>query len=165
MFRQFREKRLYLQNLKLNFIKESNVPVKFDNNIQENFIKIVTNIFYINSYKTWIDWKNSDKSDRSKKLQKVEEIYQKNLKSTRKIVYEYFKIPKLSFINSKYLVRLYPHSLAKDHPIRVKYTKFSDIINIILENLSNNIVPEIFLKEFNVEVLNVKYIFNYKGGN
>ena len=129
--------------MRINFIKNPTVPITFPTVVKEEFLKIVTNIFFLTSYKSWIDLKNSDSEDKKS----VDEYYQKNLKNVRKMVYSFFKVPKLPEINTKYLVRLYPFSLSKDDPVKQKYYKYSESINKILENLDKKIIPEFFLSD------------------
>jgi hypothetical protein len=67
----------------------------------------------------------------------------------------------LQEFNSKYLVRLYPYSLPKNHQLRIEYTKVSNHINAFLDNLNKKIIPSIFLTEIDVTffttVEDVKY--------
>jgi hypothetical protein len=156
--RKFNTKATFLQNLKLSFPESSTVPVTFPSCIKENFLKIVSNIFYITAYRTWIDYKNSNLDSKKKS---IDEIYQYNLKSVRKQVYAFFKITKNPDINTKYLVRLYPFSLLISDPIKSNYLKMSDDINVILDNLNKKIIPDLFLSDDSTifEVRNVIILF------
>ncbi len=99
------------------------------------------NIFAINSYATWVDYNNTpEKHDGL-----IDELYQKNLKQTRKNVYKFFAIEKNENINAKYLVRLYPFTLPKDHEVKTEYFKCSKFIDKILDGFKDNKVPNEFL--------------------
>jgi hypothetical protein len=143
------------------------VAVEFPKEIQENFLKIVTNIFYLTAYKTWTDFKGNYLSENKIPVNVSDTIYQKHLKEIRKQVYKHFAVPKGNDINSKYLVRLYPYSLPKTHPTRVEYTKASYCINTFLDHLNKKIIPSSFLSSdtdpsvFSTieDVRNIKFLF------
>lgn len=121
------------------------MAVDFPKEIQENFLKIVTNIFYHTAYKTWVDFKANYLGENKLPAGASDMIYQKHLKEIRKQVYKHFAVSKGKDINPKYLVRLYPYSLSKTHPIRTEYTKASHCINTFLDNLNKKIFPSSFL--------------------
>jgi hypothetical protein len=157
----FKEKAIYYNNLRTSFIQNDFISIDFPKSVENNFLKIVTNIFFLTTYKTWLDYKNfaENKDESSKKT--IDELYQKNLKSVRKLVYEYFKVPREKKINTKYLVRLYPFSLKKDDIIKIRYHAHSNNINKILENLEKNIIPEMFLSNPENSLFVVKDVLYY----
>jgi len=141
----------------MSILTSDTVNVEFPEEIKNNFLKIVSNIYFINLYKTWKDFKaeflHLDQNGIPKKI--VDTLYQKHLKETRREVYEFFKVPKTKLFDSKNYVRLYPFSLPLKDFIKSKYFKISDEIDILCENMNKKIIPEIFLTETKENELNI----------
>ncbi len=137
--------------MKNKFLQDFVLDIDIPKEISENFLKIVTNIFYLNLYRTWKEYKSlylfTDAKDIPEGI--VDKIYQKHLKLTRREIYEFFKIKKTNFnlIGAKTLVRLYPFTLPYKHEIKTKYLKLSDEIDILIDNMSKRIIPEVLLAE------------------
>jgi hypothetical protein len=162
--REYKEKWVFLNQLKMSILTSDSVNVEFPEEIKNNFLKIVSNIYYINLYKTWKDFKaeylHLDKNSIPKRI--VDTLYQKHLKETRRQVYEFFKVPKTKVFDSKNFVRLYPFSLPFKDPVKSTYFKISEEIDILCENINKKIIPEIFLTEIEEgELCKIKDVTNY----
>jgi hypothetical protein len=155
---EFNQKVTYLMKLQNKFMKNEIILEKdeFPIQIAENFLKIVSNIYYLNTVKVWIIFKRDYLNQEIQDNKLIEKIYQDNLKATRKLVYNYFGVKNQTQIKAKYLVRMYPYSFEKNNPLKIKYFQITDLINKILINLQNKIIPEKFTSLSNEYVLEVQ---------
>jgi hypothetical protein len=125
------------------------LPIPYPKQITENdnFLKIVSNIFFINGYKVWRDVQAKYLDTDKIPLGMVDKLYNSHLKETRRVVYAHFKVGKTKELNTKYIVRMYPYSVDSADPMRKHYTKLGDDINDLLDSLQKKIIPVLFLTE------------------
>jgi hypothetical protein len=96
----------------------------------------------------------------------IQDLYQKDLKTTREFVYKYFGLKNTQEIDVKYLIRLYPFTFEPSHPLLNEYIESSKTINILLQNMQNYIIPTAFILERNENIedhiQNVTQILNFR---
>jgi len=144
----FKTKFEYMEQIKKDFTGSKKFVIDFPKEIQDNFLKIVSNIFYLTAFETYVEFKGNyldKKFDPETKPADV--IYQKHLKIVRRKVYSFFNIAKHYKINSKFLVRLCPLSLNKNNIVRQNYDNTTNQINQFLDNLILKIIPTNFLNQ------------------
>ena len=146
----------FLNTIYLEFKKRDVSLTNFPEPIKDNYLKIVTNIFYLTAYQAFIDLKKDWYLNTPVEKNAADKYYQKHLKDNRLKVYEFFEIKYIEEINPKYLVRLYPYCLPEENPVKIQYFKQSDSINKLLDNLNLKICPDAFFSE-SVE-LNIKNV-------
>lgn len=139
---------LYIQGLN----NKTLYPIKFSPKISENYIKIISNIYYINITKTAGKFKE-DIIDTNKfmdstidldgVLERVfNDIYKAFLKETRIKVAEFFGVTnhEVFDIPIKTLFRIYPYYLSQDDITRKKYYELTDVVNKLIKFLEQRIV-------------------------
>ena len=139
---------LYIQGLNNKTI----YPLKFSPKITENYIKIISNIYYVNITKTACKFKedviDTNKfSDSTVDLEGVLErifndIYKAFLKETRKKVAEFFGIThhEVFDVPIKTLFRIYPYYLDQDDVTRQKYYKLTEVVNKLIKYLEQRLI-------------------------
>ena len=137
-------------------ISVNRIPEK----VKENFLKIVTNIFLLTAYNTFLELKKEWNKNTKLDYVFVDTVYQNNLKNIRKKVYKFFGVEKQEEVNVKYLVRLYPYILPENNPVLIEYRKQSNNINLLLDNLRQKLYPKAFLDYETLEISDVRFIFN-----
>jgi hypothetical protein len=126
----------------------------FSEELKKNFLKIVTNVYYLNTFKTFKELEENNFREKN-----VDGIYKKFLKTTRREIYKFFNIPKVyDNFKTKYLIRLYVYSLNVDDNVRTEYFRYAELINKILKNLSDKKMPTGFIKLKETKIENVIYI-------
>lgn len=136
------------------FIKESplNCPMEFPANLKENFLKILTNVFFLNVRKVIQELKKNNfeiykNHSKEQILEKIITLYDDNLKETRRTVVAFFGIERQKYFSQKVLIRYYAYSLDLDDPVRTKYKQYSANLTKIEENLAENKFPTELLDE------------------
>ena len=147
-------KNLNLIQKVLNSFKQRKLPViNFGFIIPDKYLQIISNIYYFNlikSYSIYLDKINKLYNNNNKEIilnlgykEKNEifnNIYNSNLKETRKKVIEFFGIDKDNNleINIKLALRIFPFYYDKEHNLRKKHQEINDnvnkLINIILKS-------------------------------
>ena len=148
----------------LNSFKQRKLPViNFGFIIPDKYLQIISNIYYFNlkqSYLVYYNKINNLKNNEEisfnlgykEKNEIFSNIYNTNLKETRKKISEFFGIDKDNNleINIKLALRIFPFYYDKEHNLRKKYQEINDnvnkLINIILKS---NDKLDILIKENN----------------
>ena len=136
----------------LNSFKQRKLPViNFGFIIPDKYLQIISNIYYFNlkqSYLVYYNKINNLKNNEGisfnlgykEKNEIFSNIYNTNLKETRKKISEFFGIDKDNNleINIKLALRIFPFYYDKEHNLRKKYQEINDninkLINIILKS-------------------------------
>jgi hypothetical protein len=141
----------------MNFNGSERLELDIPSDIHNNFLKIVTNIFYYNGIKTYKELLEIFKSQEPKPFS-VASVYSKNLKATRKEVYRWFNIKtNYNQVKTIYITRLFIYTLPNDHPIRTQYLRDSAEYDKVLDNLQNKIIPTAFIEDDSPTIKDVIY--------
>lgn len=137
----------------------------FPKEIKENYLKILSNTFYLNLKKVSILIKpfleNKDMSQESLN-NKVNELYLNNLSQTRLEILKFFKVHDYD-VKAVTLLRYYVFTLPRKDEVRKKYEEFNIILNKIEQNLVNKLIPDEFLKDKDIIIKDVRNIFYFVG--
>lgn len=139
-------KNLNLIQKVLNSFKQRKLPIiNFGFIIPDKFIQIISNIYYFNlkaSYLIFINKINSLKNNNDiflslgykEKNEIFNNIYNINLKETRKKICEFFGIDKDNNleINAKLALRIFPFYFDKNHNLRKQYQDIIDNVNKLI---------------------------------
>jgi hypothetical protein len=135
------------------FMKEGKVSIQIPNVISDNFLKIVSNIFYLTSQKVTVEIKRDifDKGvivtrDQLKDI--IDKCNGRHLIETRKQVLRFFKMPK-TVIKESTLLKAYAEMLEPNDPDRLAYGKFIELKKKNMNDLADKI--------YNVRMLNNIY--------
>ena len=137
-----------IEDLKQSFINDPVTKFEFPKNISNNYLKIISNLFYLTLRKCSIQMKTLLLSGELKDIPKlsdyVKDLYMKNLGEVRERVCLFFKVEDDSLISSRTLLRVYTHYLKKDDEVRIQYQKLNEILDEIEKNMCIGIFPEEF---------------------
>lgn len=133
--------------------------IEFDPVLTNNYIKIISNIYKINTTRTVEifkktpnieslinDAKNGDKHKLYEVKKKFNTIYGDILNDTRQQVTNFFKVTHhpIFELPIKILLRIYPNYLDNTNPTKIKYLKLTNCVTVIINKLEmNENVPEI----------------------
>ena len=138
----------------MNSFKQRKLPViNFGFIIPDKYLQIISNIYYFNLIKSYVIYSNKLNSIYNKANENIayslgfkekneifNNIYNTNLKETRKKICEFFGIDKDNNleINIKLALRIFPFYYDKEHNFRRQYQEIIDnvnkLINIILKS-------------------------------
>jgi hypothetical protein len=129
------------------------IDLYFPNEIKENFLKILTNTFYLNLKKVSLQLKKDLFDERillsdEEMKNKISQYYLNSLSETRKKILEYFKIQDTE-LRAVSLLRSYVFTLPRSNEVRKKYEKFNEILSKVENNLKNRIIPEEYIDKTN----------------
>jgi hypothetical protein len=132
----------FIDNLFAEFMREGEVNIHIPKELSENFLKIISNIFYLNLQKVTVDIKKDifDKgvtvtSDEMKDF--ISKSYERHLTVTRKQVLRFFGV-RANEIKSRTLLRAYTYMLSPFDQNRVVYEKYINLKEKITNDLANN---------------------------
>jgi hypothetical protein len=136
----------FTEQLKADFLRHNKVNIQVPNELSQNYLKIITNVFYLNLQKVCIDVKNDiivkgEKLSRDAMKQIIAVYYEKHLKLTRRTVLQYFNV-KSDTIKPRTLLRAYTNLLSKQSPERSAYLSFYELKEKIEENLADGMLNE-----------------------
>jgi hypothetical protein len=137
-----------------DFQQESNISdltVDFPEELTSNFLKILSNTFYLNLKKVTLKLK-TEILDKGIKLSQEEmsdavaNYYQESLIETRKTTLSFFQVKK-GYLKSSSLMRCYVFTLLRSNPVRQRYELLNDILHKVEENLGKKIIPTEFIDQ------------------
>lgn len=130
----------FLHNYKQSFNKGQLMSIEFGEVFDKSYIKIISNIYYLNLRKTQKKFKdeyvNKAHSYDYETAGKVfNDFYRSYLKETRTEVVKFFKVPESPELSAKIKLRIYPYYFPAYHPQREAYEKLSNDVNLIFKNI------------------------------
>jgi hypothetical protein len=139
------------EKLLADFMRDDKMEITIPEELSKNFLKIITNIFYLNLQKVTREIKLDifDKNENTSEdaLKNIISVcYEKNLKATRKKVITYFKV-KSTELKGRTLLRAYTNLLPSSHPDRLTYINYYNIKELIQEHLAKRIYNQTLLEE------------------
>lgn len=151
-----------LEEVKRSFLENSSIiSFNFKNNLKLNFLKVISNIFYLNllntSQKLKIHLSKEELLDKTQRVDFIRNEYVRNLEVIRNKVVSFFKLKDDSLIDIRTLLRIYIYTLNENDSVRVKYSLLNKQLNDVEENLKNCIFSEELIdnenKYYNEEIL------------
>lgn len=116
--------------------------------MKTNFRKIISNIFYLNTKRVYIEYdrlKKTEKMNGSINIKFIQDLYMNFLEKTRAQVCEFYKIEEDSLITVKTQLRSYIFLLEDKSEEHVWYKNADQFLLKIEENMTFGIVPEEFI--------------------
>jgi hypothetical protein len=141
-----------LEALKQEFIKDNAKPliITYPKEITDNFLKIISNIFYQTLRKVSNEVKKELLEEgriisQDEIHQMVRDCYEKNLPGIRKEIFKFFGIPSKGEMSRKMLVRMYVYSMRKGEKVRTAYENLTQTLYKVEANLKEKIFPTEFI--------------------
>jgi hypothetical protein len=117
------------------------MKIDFGEALSKNYLKIITNIYYLNLRKTqkkfkeeFVD-KGHDFRDANETANAFNDIYKSFLKETRSEVLSFFKVTTSDVLSPKVMLRIYPFYFSPYHPMRIKYEKINQEVNMLIKKI------------------------------
>ena len=132
----------FLSSFKNKVEKDELLDFDFGEDIRKNYLKVVTNIYYLNIRRVQKSFREEyiDKGFCFKDEKHIHEImnslYSKHLKESRNEVADFFKIKENSMLDLKIILRLYYYYLNPFDEKRLKMDDVNQEVNEILSSLS-----------------------------
>ncbi len=131
----------------------------FSDQIKNNYLKIISNIFYINITKAATKFKleiidqNKFEGENNEQINEkiFNDMYKSSLKETRNEVAQFFKITphEIYSIPIKVLFRIYPYYLDEKDEVRIKYKAMNDEVNKVTAYIEKRKVIDRFTNQSN----------------
>ena len=141
--------REFVDNLK----EDKLLDVKFDENLIKNYIKAVSNIYFINIGKIQRSFQ-SDYIDKGIVFRNDREVYEilhnvynRFLKETRRQICKFFNIRDTKDLDVKLMLRIYYYYLPKDDPDRIMMDYLNFQVSHIIDSISLGYKFIIFLSD------------------
>jgi hypothetical protein len=130
-----------LAKFKKSFDNGQLMNIDFGESINRNYLKIISNIYYLNLRKVQKKFKN-EYGDKNYKFQDASEpgkvfndIYKSFLKETRAEVLNFFKVTHSDLLPSKIVLRIFPYYFSPYHPLRIKYEQMNLEVNNVIKKI------------------------------
>jgi hypothetical protein len=128
------------------FDKDDISAFVFDEAINNNYLKVISNIFYFNIRKAqkkfkdeYIDKSSEFRSISSNELsKKFNDLYKQFLKQTRNEVIQYFNLPQSDVLSLKILLRIYPYFFSPHSPFRKEYDQMNKLVNQLIAKIATD---------------------------
>jgi hypothetical protein len=141
MFRKIRKNVKIIAEFKQHFNRDELMKIDFGEALTKNYLKIITNIYYLNLRKTqkkfkeeYVD-KGHDFRDASETANTFNDIYKSFLKETRSEVLGFFKVASSDVLSPKVMLRIYPFYFSPYHPMRIQYEKINQEVNMLIKKI------------------------------
>ena len=128
------------------------MPFDFGQNVSKNYLKIVTNIYYLNMRRVqksfrneYIDLNYTFRDDKHI-YEIINSLYSKHLKESRSEVAKFFEIEENKQLDLKIILRLFYYYLNPFDQSRIKMDEVNTEVNEILTNLSLGYEYPVLLK-------------------
>jgi hypothetical protein len=138
---------------------KENFEFGFSDQIKNNYLKIISNIFYINITKAATKFKleiidqNKFEGENNEQINEkiFNDMYKSSLKETRNEVAEFFKVTphEIYSIPIKVLFRVYPYYLDEKDEVRIKYKAMNDEVNKVTSYIEKRKVIDRFTNPSN----------------
>lgn len=154
-----------ISNFKKHFDRDELMKIDFGESMNKNYLKIITNIYYLNLRKTQKKFKDDfvdkgyDFKDANETANAFNDIYKSFLKETRREVLDFFKVGESDVLSPKVMLRIFPFYYSPYHPLRIQYEKINKEVNMTIkkiqlvgsiEELYNDNLPEAITKPTDV---------------
>jgi hypothetical protein len=135
-----------IQLFKNMYDKDDVSEFKFDENIKANYLKVISNIFYLNIRKAqkkfkdeYIDRSTEFRSNPLNELsKKFNDLYKHFLKQTRNEVIQFFKLQPSDQLSLKILLRIYPYFHSPFSPFRKDYDQMNKLVNQLIAKIATD---------------------------
>jgi hypothetical protein len=135
----------------INFYQQDKFEFKFPDNIECNYLKIISNIFYLNirkaqkKFKDEIDQGVHSTTNPYELGRRFNDLYRHSLRETRKEVVDFFKVEEYETISPKILLRIYPYFFRKYEPLRKEYDEMNDLVNQLIAKIQrDHMIEELY---------------------
>jgi hypothetical protein len=140
-----------LGDFKKYFDRDQLMKINFGEAITKNYLKIISNIYYLNMRKTQKKFKNEfldqgyDFKDAKESLTAFNGIYKSFLKETRQQVVDFFKISTMDTLPPKVLLRIYPIYFPAYSELRKNYEKIVQQVTFLTKKIqSGSVIDELY---------------------
>lgn len=131
--------------------QDDSFDFKFSEKIEKNYLKIISNIFYLNirkaqkKFKDEIDQGIHSNTNPVELARRFNDFYRQSLKDTRKEVVEFFKIEEIETLSPKILLRIYPNFFRRYEPLRKEYDEMNELVNKLIAKIqSDHMIEELY---------------------
>jgi hypothetical protein len=135
----------------INYYQQDKFEFVFAENIQKNYLKIISNIFYLNirkaqkKFKDEIDQGVHSTTNPHELSRRFSDLYRHSLKETRKEVVDFFKVEECESISPKILLRIYPYFFRKYESLRKEYDEMNELVNQLISKIQkDHIIEELY---------------------
>jgi hypothetical protein len=117
------------------------VLFNFPESLKKNYLKIISNIYYLNLRKTQKKFKDDyvdkgfDIKDASTSGNVFSMNYKQFLKETRREVLNFFKVDITNELTPKIMLRIFPFYFSPNNPFRISYEKMNNEVNLIIKKM------------------------------
>jgi hypothetical protein len=117
------------------------MKIDFGDALSKNYLKIITNIYYLNLRKTQKKFKDEFVSkglefqDTNEAANAFNNIYKSFLKHTRNEVLTFYKVTPSEVLSPKVMLRIFPFYFSPFHPLRIKYEKINQEVNSLIKKI------------------------------
>jgi hypothetical protein len=132
----------------INYYQQDKFDFKLPENIEKGYLKIISNIFYLNirkaqkKFKDEIDQGIHSTTNPQEVSRRFNDLYRHNLKETRKEVANFFKVDEFESISPKILLRIYPYFFRKFEPLRKEYDQMNELVNQLISKIQRDYIIE-----------------------
>jgi hypothetical protein len=177
LFRNIKKHVKVIEEFKEMYDKDDVTGYVFDESIKNNYLKIISNIFYLNIRKAQKKFKDEyiDKSSEFRSIpqnelsKKFNDLYKHFLKQTRSEVIEFFNLKQTEQLSLKILLRIYPYFFSPYSPFRKEYDQMNKLVNQLIAKIANDetgrhYIDELYYDHHEDAILtprnvNLKFIF------
>jgi hypothetical protein len=130
-----------MADFKKHFDNDELMKIDFGEAINKNYLKIISNIYYLNLRKTQKKFKDEfvdkgyDFKDANETANAFNDIYKTFLKDTRSEVLTFFNVAASDIISPKVMLRVFPFYFSPFHPLRIKYEKVNQEVNMLIKKI------------------------------
>lgn len=144
--------------------------VDFGEAVSDKYLKIISNIYYLNMRKVQKkiknEYTNKGYNFKDGEAGKVfNDIYKTFLKETRAEVLKFFNVTHTEMLSSKIILRIYPYYFSPYHPLRIKYEQMNIEVNNVIKKIQlDKIVEELYddnHPEAKTKPVDVLFLFNF----
>lgn len=131
-------------------------------NLRQNYLKIVSNIYYVNLLKVQKKSKSFfDANNVQANQDKIDKLYKEYLNETRNQVLNHFNILNTHEISLKTALRIFIHYLNPYEEVAIKNSQFYESCNLLLGELETcGVVEELSKQTDNIKPRDVIIEFN-----
>lgn len=147
-FRRVRKHVQMLADFKKCFDRDQLLKINFGEAITKNYLKIISNIYYLNLRKTQKKFKDEfldlgyEFKDSKESLAAFNGIYKSFLKETRQQVVDFFKVTPMDTLPPKVLLRIYPIYFPAYSELRKNYERIVQQVTFLTKQIQSGFIIE-----------------------